>query len=96
MSILRRMISMGAGLAALTSEKIEETVQELVRKGELTQREGKAAIRGMIERSRMAGRKQLAEQIEALVRDSLQKRNLPSREEFEELKARLDRLEQRA
>jgi polyhydroxyalkanoate synthesis regulator phasin len=93
--LLRKTILLGAGLAVLTTEKIEEAVAEIVRKGQLSQKEGKELAAELIEKSKKA-RKELGEKIERITNRSLEKLNLPSRKEVEELRARVERLEKEA
>jgi polyhydroxyalkanoate synthesis regulator phasin len=93
--LLRKTILLGAGLAVLTTEKIEEAVAEIVRKGQLSQKEGKELAAELIEKSKKA-RKELGEKIEKITNRSLEKLNLPSRKEVEELRARVERLEKEA
>jgi polyhydroxyalkanoate synthesis regulator phasin len=93
--LLRKTIWLGAGLAVMTTEKIEEGVAEIVQKGQLSQKEGKELAADLIEKSKKA-RKTLGEKVEKIINHSLQKVNLPSRKEMEELRARVERLEKGA
>ncbi|MBP1716425.1 MAG: hypothetical protein H6Q42_4628, partial [Deltaproteobacteria bacterium] len=40
LDFLKRTIWIGAGLAAMTAEKIEETVKEIVNRGHMSEKEG--------------------------------------------------------
>ena len=93
--LLRKTIWLGAGLAVMTTEKIEEGVAEIVKKGQLSEKEGKELIADLLEKSKEA-KKELAEKVGKIITLTLQKMNLPSRKEMEELRARLDRLEKGA
>ncbi|MBW2035295.1 MAG: hypothetical protein JRI94_17255 [Deltaproteobacteria bacterium] len=42
--LIRKVVLTGIGLAALTKEKIEEVVKEVVEKGKLSEKEGKEFI----------------------------------------------------
>ena len=95
LDFLKRAVWIGAGLAVLTKEKIEETVQEIVKKGHLSEQEGKELISDLIEKSQKA-KKDLRENIEATLQEILQRLNIPSRKDLEEIKARLERLEKAA
>ena len=95
LDFLKRAVWIGAGLAVLTKEKIEEAVHEIVKGGHLSELEGKELINDLIEKSKKA-KKDLKENIEATFREILQKLNIPTRKELEEIKARLERLEKAA
>jgi polyhydroxyalkanoate synthesis regulator phasin len=92
LDFLKRAIWIGAGLAAMTAEKIEETVREIVKRGHLTEKEGKELIDDLVEKSKKA-RKDLGERVENTVRDTLQRVKIPTRKEIDELKARIEQLE---
>ncbi len=89
---IKKAIFIGAGLASMTADKIEETVNEIVKKGDLTEKQGRELIQELKERSTKV-RKELAEKIEKIVNDTLQKLNIPTRKEIEELQERIERLE---
>lgn len=92
---IKKAIFIGAGLASLTAEKIEEAVKEIVNKGDLTEKQGKELLRELKEKSAKA-RKELGERIDKMISDTLQKLNIPTRKEVEELKARIEQLEKGA
>ncbi len=92
---IKKAIFIGAGLASLTAEKIEEAVKEIVNKGDLTEKQGKELLRELKEKSAKA-RKELGERIDKMINDTLQKLNIPTRKEVEELKARIEQLEKGA
>lgn len=92
---IKKAIFIGAGLASLTAEKIEEAVKEIVNKGDLTEKQGKELVQELKEKSAKA-RKELGERIDKMISDTLQKLNIPTRKEVEELKARIEQLEKAA
>lgn len=92
---IKKAIFIGAGLASLTAEKIEEAVKEIVNKGDLTEKQGKELVQELKEKSAKA-RKELGERIDKMISDTLQKLNIPTRKEVEELKARVGQLEKAA
>lgn len=89
---IKKAIFIGAGLASMTAEKIEETINEIVKKGDLTEKQGRELIQELKEKSTKA-KKELAEKIEKVVNETLQKLHIPTRKEIEELKARIEQLE---
>ena len=93
--LVKKTIWLGAGLIVLTAEKIEETVAEIVKKGQLSEKEGKELAADLVEKSKKA-KKELGERIEKIINQTLPKLKIPSRKEMEELKARVERLEKGA
>jgi polyhydroxyalkanoate synthesis regulator phasin len=86
------MIWLGAGLAVMTTEKIEAVVAELIKKGQLSEKEGKELAAELVARS-LTAKKEMGEKVEKIMSDTLQKLNIPTRKDMEELKKRLERLE---
>ena len=90
--LIKKTMLAGVGLAAMTREKIEETIDELVKKGKLSEKEGKEIVEELIEKSKTA-KKDLEEKIEKIVTKSLKKLNIPTRDELTEIKKKIERLE---
>jgi polyhydroxyalkanoate synthesis regulator phasin len=93
--LLKKMIWLGAGLAVMTTEKIQAVVAEAVKKGQLSEKEGKELVAELIARS-VSAKKELGEKIDKMISDTLQRLNIPTRKDLEEMKARLERLEKAA
>ncbi len=93
LELMKKAALIGVGLVALTTEKIEESVKEIVKKGELSEKEGKELASELVEKSKQV-RKEWGDRIEKMVADTLQKLNIPNRREIDELKQRVARLEQ--
>jgi polyhydroxyalkanoate synthesis regulator phasin len=90
--LLKNTMFLGLGLASLTKEKIEEVAKELIKKGQLSEKEGKDFIEDLSKRSKEAG-KEIKGKIEKGAADALKKMNLASRDELEELEKRIKKLE---
>jgi len=93
LEFMKKAALIGVGLVALTGEKIEETVKEIVKKGELSEKEGKELVSELVEKSKQV-RKEWGERVEKMVADTLQKLKIPSRKEIDELKERIGKIEQ--
>ena len=89
---IKKTIFFGAGLASMTAEKVEDAVGEIVKKGELTEKQGRELVQDLLERSAKA-RKELTERVEKIIQDTLQRLKIPTRKEVDELKARIEQLE---
>ena len=92
LEFIKKAIFIGAGLASMTAEKIEEAVAEIVRKGEISEKQGRDLVQELKERSGKA-RKDLGDRVEKMIEEALQKLKIPTRKEVDELKARIERLE---
>jgi poly(hydroxyalkanoate) granule-associated protein len=92
LEFLRKITLAGAGLAIMTTEKIQEAMDELVKKGELTEKEAREAVNEYVEKSKQA-KKDLESKIEQWVSDCLNRMNIPTRKELDEIKQRLALLE---
>lgn len=90
-NFIKKTMLVGVGLAAVTREKIEEIVDELVKKGELSEKEGKEMVDELVEKSKKV-KKDLDKKVEKIVADTLKKLNIPTREELTELKKKIDKL----
>jgi polyhydroxyalkanoate synthesis regulator phasin len=90
--LLKKAILIGSGLAHLTTEKIDEMVQEFVKRGTLSEKEGKELAADLIERSKKI-KKEFVEKVDKVIHETLQTLNLPTRKELEEIKKRLEQLE---
>lgn len=98
MSLLRNIMLAGIGLASLTKEKIEEMVEEAIKRGEVASAD-KAKLIDEIQQRAQAGvaeiRRLVDEQMEAIIR----RLRLPEeikkiQDEVSDLKARIERIEQ--
>ncbi|MBW2650154.1 MAG: phasin family protein [Deltaproteobacteria bacterium] len=92
MDFIKKSVLAGIGLAAVTREKIEKTVDELIKKGEMTEKEGKEAIEEFAEKSKEF-KKELTKKVEKAVADTISKLNIPTRKEFAELKSKIEKIE---
>jgi polyhydroxyalkanoate synthesis regulator phasin len=95
LEFIKKAIFISAGLASMTAEKIEEAVEEIVKKGELSEKQGKEFVQDLKDKSAKA-KKEMGERIERIVSDTLRKLNIPTRKEVEELKARIEQMEKAA
>jgi len=89
---IHKMFLAGVGLAAMTKEKIDEHIKELVEKGKLTEKEGREMADDMLRKSKQA-KEDLEKQVEKTVQQTLETLQIPSKKEVEELAARIEKLE---
>ena len=91
MSVLKDVVNLGLGALVMTKEKAEEVVNELVKKGEVGQDEGKELINDLIKRGEKS-KKEIEEQIEKTVKNVVEKLDISTKKEIEELKSEIEEL----
>ena len=91
---MRRWMIAGLGMAALTKEKVEEFVQELVRSGEVDGEESKQVARSILKQAEEQ-RDELRRLVDQQVRRVLSGAGMVTKEEYEALEERVKALEQR-
>lgn len=91
---LKNLFYQGLGAIAITKEKIEKTLDELVEKGKITREEGKKLFDELSADALKTGH-DIKEKSRDQIREWIEKSGIPSREEFEELKARVEALEKK-
>ena len=89
--LIRKTVLTGIGLAALTKEKIEEVVKEVVEKGKLSEKEGKEFIDELLKKSEDTKEK-VEGQIEKAVQATLKKMNLVTRDDLSKLEKQIKQL----
>ena len=89
--LIRKVVLTGIGLAALTKEKIEEVVKEVVEKGKLSEKDGKEFIDELLKKSEGA-REKVEGQIEKAVQATLKKMNLVTRDDLSKLEKQIKQL----
>ena len=91
--LLHRILYTGIGLAALTEKKAKEIADDLVRKGEVSSDEGQKLAQELLDKA-----KHHSEEFQKTVREEVNKvighTQLVSRDEYEQLRARVEQLEQ--
>jgi polyhydroxyalkanoate synthesis regulator phasin len=91
--VLKNLIYQGLGVVAITRNKVEKAVNDMVDKGKMTREEGRKLVDELSSESLKAG-KETEEKLKNAIREFLEKSGIPSREEFESLKKRVVALEQ--
>ncbi|KCZ71560.1 hypothetical protein ANME2D_02295 [Candidatus Methanoperedens nitroreducens] len=90
--ILRKMGLFGIGVISMTQEKIEEFTQEMIKRGEMNQEEGRAFVRQVLSEKD----KQIADieaRVNEAVRDMIKRSGVVARADLEVLERRIEELE---
>jgi polyhydroxyalkanoate synthesis regulator phasin len=91
---VRKMLLVGLGTLELTEEKLEGTLRDLIKRGELTEQEARTV--GEEWKQRLASRRdELQREARGAVQRALQSLDVASRQELETLRKRVDALEGR-
>ncbi len=85
--ILHRILMAGLGVP----EKMKDLVEDLVKKGELSESEGARIVKECTEKVTKSG-EDISKSVSELIGKTLEKMNIPTRNEVEELKKKLKSL----
>lgn len=92
--LLKKGLALGLGLAVASKEQIEKTVNELVKKGEVSAAESKELIDELIRKGEEE-QKALRSKIREHVKEFLHELDIPTKEELRNLESRIEQLEKR-
>ncbi|WP_135606622.1 phasin family protein [Methanococcoides sp. NM1] len=90
---MKKLGLFGLGLYAITEEKIDEMVKELVENGEFNKEEGKKFVEDLIEKRRQQ-QEDLEDKISSKVQEVFGKADLATKEEMESLHKKIEDLEE--
>jgi poly(hydroxyalkanoate) granule-associated protein len=94
---LRKLLLASIGVIAMTRDEIEAFVNKLVERGELAQKDGEKLLKELRTRVR-EGRPQVqnvGERVEQGIEDFLNRLNIPSKHDIDELSAKIAQLSAR-
>lgn len=89
---VRKLGLIGAGLWAMTEEKIDEMVKDLVDKGTISKEEGKKVIQDVLEESKKQ-KIDLERKISDKIQDAISKVDMFTLKDIQELESRIKILE---
>jgi len=99
LELLRKAALAGLGVVTLKEEKVKEIVNDLIEQGELSKEEGSEFVKELRERLEK-NKADLEKRLSEILKRTLDKMNLPTKEELNRLEeaqrdllARLERLE---
>lgn len=90
---VRKLGLIGAGLWAITEDKINDLVKELVDKGDISKEEGKKAIQDMLE-ERKKQKLDLEKKISEKIQESMSKTDVSTKKDMHEFESRIETLEE--
>jgi len=91
LEISRKLLSASIGAAVLTKEKIEGIVRELIKQGEISKEEGIKLVKEVLQKGEEM-QKTLETKIEVGINKAMERLNIPTRKEIQELREKLEKL----
>ncbi len=91
--LMKRTLLTGVGLTLMTKDKVEDMAREIAKAAQLSTEKGQEFVDEAVARAEQ-GRKDFESTVQRLVHESCKKADLPTREEINDLKARVAVLEQ--
>jgi polyhydroxyalkanoate synthesis regulator phasin len=92
--LIERTFLVGVGAAAFTKDRVQELVEEFVRKGQLSSEEGRDLVEKLVARSRDEARSAV-KKADSSLQGVLHDLGVISRRDVEDLESRVRRLEHR-
>ena len=92
---IRKVKLVSIGLFYMGKEKVEESVAELIKKGEITEKEGRALVSELVAKSKETT-KELEGRIHKVMSDAQDRLHAPLKKEIDVLKKRIAKLEKEA
>jgi polyhydroxyalkanoate synthesis regulator phasin len=94
MDIFRKVIFFGLGAIAMTQEKAEEFVDELIKKGEVASTERYKAVDKLLKEADKQ-QKEFQDKVSESVQKTIANMGLPTKKDWDEMKEVLKRIEMR-
>ena len=91
LDFIKKTMLTGIGIAMKTKDELEEWVKEIVKKGEMSENEGKNFLDDLKKKSKEA-QKDFEEKIESKFKDLLKKADIATRDEVNDLKNEIEEL----
>jgi poly(hydroxyalkanoate) granule-associated protein len=95
--VFRRLILAGIGAVALTRDEAENLIKRLVERGEIAQKDGERLLNETVERFQQPAQTStnLAQQVESNFEQFLNRLNIPSKHDIDELSVKIAQLASR-
>ncbi|MCX9015364.1 MAG: phasin family protein [Candidatus Methanoperedens sp.] len=91
---LRKMGLFSIGVISLTKEKVEELSKEMIKRGEITQEEGRKFVQDILkEKERQV--KDIEKQVNEKVNDFIKKSGVVTKKDIQALEKKIDELEKK-
>lgn len=91
LDFIKKSMLTGIGIAMKTKDELEEWVKEIVKKGEMSENEGKNFLDDLKKKSKEA-QKDFEEKVESKFKELLKKADIATRDEVNGLKSEIEEL----
>jgi polyhydroxyalkanoate synthesis regulator phasin len=91
--LMKKTLLTGVGLTLMTKDKVEELARDIAKSAQLSADKGQEFVDEAVARAKK-GREEFDALVQRTVKELLKQANLPSRDDFAQLGARLEKLEQ--
>ncbi|MGA1842014.1 MAG: phasin family protein [bacterium] len=91
---LQKMVNAGWGFISLSEEKTKAFINDLIKRGEISSKEGEGLLKNMLEKLETTG-KDLESKVSELVKRYLTRENLCKKSDLDQLTQRVEALEKR-
>ena len=91
---LKKVFNLGLGALAITKEKAEDVVNELIKKGEVGEDEGRKLVNELIKKGQESN-KEIQTRTEKTVKDVVGKLDIATKSELNGLKSEIKRLKEK-
>ncbi len=91
LELSKKLLLAGIGAAVLTKERIEGIVRELIKQGEISKEEGIKLVKEVLQKGEEM-QKTLEAKIEVGINKAMERLNIPTRKEIQELREKLEKL----
>ena len=92
LDLMKKAMLIGLGLTSMTRDKVEQFAREISEDSKLSEEEGKKLVEEMVRQSDEA-RANMEKEVRGLVKKTMEKLNIPSRTEIQNLADRIEALE---
>lgn len=89
--LLEKVILSGLGLASLTQEKAQKLVDELVKEGEMTEKDGAVMAKKVMDNIEKS-RKEMEGKVDKTVKEIIAKANISSKKDLAALEKKIDEI----
>lgn len=92
--VVKKGLLAGLGLVAVTKEKAQEIARALIKKGEASRKDVDAVAKAIFEKAQK-GKEAIESKIEEAIKKMVASMNIPTREEFQELKKMVEEIKKK-
>ena len=94
LDLIKKTLMIGAGLAAVSKDKIETLARMLAEKGNVSKKEGEKLVDDLLKRAETA-KNDLNEKVEKMVKDVVLKMDIATKEDIASLEQQIKELEKK-